>query len=340
MVIICMPPLPKLQNENALYKAYAIDKMSINQIADKSQELFGTKVSNASVYHALKRMGIETRSISESVSRAKSKLDIDKTFMTEQVIEWVDGFLLGDGRISYKLECEDCNQTARNARFSIGVLHKEFAVYAMSMFKDYHPSEPKQCGAISDKRPHLMWGSVTLSHPDILAQAMRWYQGKGKKTRIPKDVRITPTSIRLWYLGDGSFHYDPIRHCSLLRLATCSFFPEDIDYVLMPKLISLGVKCKRLESKNDLQILPESTGTFFNLIGRKSPIQCYDYKFEVPDWLFKIRLADIVKNEQEKWKAVYHIRKGDIQCSSSPGGKMFVFDDDQATKLRMLLDNN
>jgi hypothetical protein len=185
-----------------------------------------------------------------------------------------------------------------------------------------------------------MWGSTTLSHPDILEQAIRWYQGKGKKTRIPKDVRITPTSIMLWYLGDGSFNYDQIRHCSLLRLATCSFFPEDIDYILIPKLMLLGIKCKRLESKNDIQILPESTGTFFTLIGRKSPIQCYDYKFDIPDWLFKTRLIDIVKNEQEKWRAVYHIRKGDIQCTSSPGGKMFLFDNEQSANLRTFLDRS
>ena len=332
-----MPPLPKIQNENDLYKAYVVDKMSINQISANSLALFGTKVSNASVYNALKRMGIETRSISESVSRSKSHLDIDKTFMTEQVVEWTDGFLLGDGRISYKTECTNNINTSKNARFSIGVLHKEFAIYAMSGFKDYRPSEPKQTGVVSKRCPHLMWGSTTLSHPDILKQANRWYRGQGKKTRVPADVRITPASIMLWYLGDGSFYYDSNRHCSSLRLATCSFFPEDIDNILIPKLLSVGLKSQRLDSKNDIQILPESTGVFFNLIGRKSPIQCYDYKFNVPDWLFKTRLIDIVSNDQERWRAIYHIRQGHIQCSSSPGGKMFLFDDEQVISLKKLL---
>jgi len=329
-----MPPLPKIQDEKKLYDAYVVNKMSINEISANSKELFGIKVGNATIFHSLKRMGIETRSKSESVSRAMCQLDIDKAFMTEKIIEWVDGFLLGDGRIGYTLS----KGIVRGARFSIGVLHKEFCEYAMSNFLDYRPSEAKQSGTISKRCPHLMWGSATLSHPDIAKQAERWYRGKGKKTRVPTDVRITPDSVRLWYLGDGSFFYDTIRNCSALRLATCSFFPEDIDYILIPKLVSLGIACKRLESKNDIQILPASAGAFFNFIGKKSPIRCYDYKFDVPDWMFKIRLVDIVKNDQERWRAAYNIRKGCIQCTSSPGGRMFLFEPEQAKKLRDFLD--
>lgn len=326
--------------KDVIRQAYIANKMSINQIALMSVELCGVKLESSKVYAILHQMGVQFRSLSESVSRARSRLDIDKSFMTENVVEWFDGFLLGDGRISYRLTNSDQDKTTRNSRCTIGVLHKEFAIYSMSGFKDYQPSEPKQTGTISAKCPNLMWSSSTLSHPDILQQAIRWYRGKGKKTRVPEDVRITPTSMRLWYLGDGSFYYDCVRHTSALRLATCSFYPEDIDYILIPKLLFQGIKCTRNASKNDIQILPESTRAFFDFIGRKSPVQCYDYKFDIPDWLLKRRLTDIVKNDREKWRAIYHIRKGNIQCSSSPGGKMFVFDDDQATKLRMLLDNN
>jgi hypothetical protein len=308
-----MPPLPKIQNKDQLFQAYVTDKMSINQIVLNSQELLGIKVSNASVYNALNRMGIKTRSISESVSRSKSQLNIDKTFMTDQILEWTDGFLLGDGRISYKLECNDEDKAYKNARFAVGVLYKEFAVYAMSGFKDYHPSEPKQSGTICKRRPHLMWSSSTLSHPDIFQQAKRWYRGQGKKTRVPSDVCLTPTSILLWYLGDGSICCTSKRNFVMLRLATCSFSIQDIEEILIPKLKALGINCVREKSKNDIRICPDSIGRFFNFIGRKSPIQCYDYKFDVPDWLFKTRLIDIMNYPRTKdpWVSCFT----DLTCS-------------------------
>jgi hypothetical protein len=324
-----MPPLPKIQNEKILYDAYVVRKLSTNEISASSEKLFGTLVSNAAVYQSLKRMGIPTRSIADGVQRAKCQLNIDKSFMTEQVIEWVDGFLLGDGRIEYTIS----NGIVKGARFSIGVLYEEFATYAISGFKDYHPSELKQSGKICERRPNLMWSSTTLSHPDIARQAERWYRGQGKKTRIPQDVRITPVSIMLWYLGDGSFHYNPNENNSLLRLATCSFLPEDIESILIPKLKALGIQCERTKCKNDIQILPESTGTFFNFIGRKSPIHCYDYKFDVPDWMFLHKLTDIIPDKKTRWRAMYHIKRGTIAHTTSPGGHYFLLNDEQKAQL-------
>ena len=324
-----MPPPPKIRDEKAMYDAYVVKKMSINEIVAKSQELFGIKISNATVYHSLKRMGIETRSVAEGVSRAMCQLDIDKTFMTEDIVEWIDGFLLGDGSIEYHLN----DGIIRNARLSIGVLYEEFATYAMSKFKDYQPSIPRQSGKICERRPNLMWGSKTLSHPDIAKQVDRWYRGQGKKTRVPQDVRITPTSVMLWYLGDGSFHYNPNDHDSALKLATCCFLPEDIETILIPKFKILGIHCKRTNFKNDIQILPESTGTFFNFIGRKSPIQCYDYRFDIPDWMFLHKLTDVIPDKKTRWRAMYHIKIGTVEHSRSPGGHYVLLNDKQKDQL-------
>jgi hypothetical protein len=325
-----MSILPKIRDEKILYDAYVVKKMSINEISKASLELFGVTVSGGSVYQSLKRMGIETRSIADGVQRAMCQLDVDKSFMDEKTIEWVDGFLLGDGRIS----CNIVNGAIKGARFSIGVLYKEFAVYAMSGFENYRPSEPKQSGETCEKRPHLYWGSTTLSHPDITKQAERWYRGEGKKTRVPADVRITPASVRLWYLGDGSFHYNPELNNSILRLATCSFLPEDIESILIPKLKAVGIAhCIRTKTKNDIQILPDSTGAFFDFIGRKSPIQCYDYRFDVPDWMFLRKLTDIIPDEKTRWRAMYHVKKGTVEHSQSPGGHYFLFNKEQEAKL-------
>jgi hypothetical protein len=311
---------------------YLRDKMSTREIAEKSTECLGVKVSTYQAYAMLKKDGVQLRSISESVSRAMSTLDPDKSFMDEKTLEWVDGFLLGDGSILRS------KRLCSGARFSIGSSENEWATFAMRGFAAYGATQPRENKRLDDpKNPNSTWSSVTWTHPDIVAQARRWYPD-GKK-EVPCDIRITPTSVLLWYLGDGSICSDLESNYSAVQLATCAFDPERIEQVLIPKLYTVGIDGVHEKAKNSIRIRTSSIGVFFDYIGRSSPISCYVHKFNVPKWLFLHRLADITKTPQEHWRAVYHIKKGTVKCSSSPGGKMFLFDDEQAAQLRLLLDD-
>jgi hypothetical protein len=182
--------------------------------------------------------------------------------------------------------------------------------------------------------------SSTLTHPDIFHQAKRWYSGVNQTKAIPSDIRITPTSILLWYLGDGSLTYIKDSNTYVVRFATCSFSVDEIENILMPKLTALGLECSRDISKNDIRICASSIGRFFDFIGHKSPISCYDHKFDIPEWLRLIRLSDIVENDQQKWKAQYYYKTGQIECSKSPGGKMLLFTKSQADALKIKLANS
>jgi len=102
---------------------------------------------------------------------------------------------------------------------------------------------------------------------------------------------------------------------------------------LIPKLTALGLTCTREKSKNDIGILSESVGRFFDIIGSKSPIPCYDHKFNIPEWLSKIHLSQIVKNDREKWRSIYYVREGLVECSKSPGGHFLLFTKKQADAL-------
>ena len=332
-----MPVPPKITGSlcDVLFDAYVNKKMSTHDISKSSTELFGCAVSPASVYTSLIRHKVPIRSVSESVSLASTTLDQNVTHLSESMIEWIDGFLLGDGAIT------SVSKNRGTFRFSMDSVEQEWAKYAISGLTPYCPSEPKQSGTISIKRPRLSWMSKSLTHPDIAAQFARWYPD-GKKS-VPNDIRITPVSIMLWYLGDGSLSHAKGNFESL-RFATCSFSISEINDVLIPKLNKFGINCIGAGGQTELndvrvRVCPESIGRFFDLIGHESPIPCYAYKFDVPGWLYKTRLVDIVKTDQEKWRAIYHIRKGTVKCSSSPGGKMFLFDDEQATNLRLLLDD-
>jgi hypothetical protein len=320
-----MPPPRKKIDEHKLYEQYVIQQKSTTEIAKDSESLLGIKVSSALVYWSLVRYNIPIRNKSQSISMARCTLDRNETYIDEATIEWIDGFLLGDGSIGFR------KNDFMNARFSMGSVERGWTIYAVSGLKKYQLSKPKQSGEVCTRRPNRSWLSYSLTHPDIVQQAKRWYPN-GKKV-VPDDVRITPTSLLLWYLGDGSFCYDPEHNIPHLRLATCAFSPTDIENILIPKLAALGLVCSREKSKNDIGILAESIGRFFEIVGPKSPIPCYSHKFSIPEWLSQIHLCQIVKNDREKWRAIYYIKNGQVECSKSPGGHFLLFTKDQADAL-------
>ena len=330
-----MPVPSKIQDIEKLRECYVDKKMSTTAIAKKSEELLGVKVSPSSVYNSIVKAGIPLRSKSESVSIATSTLDRDNSFENEDMIAWTDGFLLGDGNVNYS---HGGNSLFVGARFNIGSSQSEWSSYSMSGFGAYNPTEPKDFGKRDKKHPNPIYYSRTLTHPDIIDQAKRWYPEGGKK-RIPIDVRITPVSVMLWYLGDGSFTYQKKSNAGVLRLHTCDFTVDDMENILIPKMEAVGLSCWRDPHKGDLHISSNCIRLFFDFIGNESPIECYAHKFEIPEWLGMLRLSDIVKDKQEKWRVTKWIKDGKIECTKSPGGRLFLFSETQAAALRLRLDS-
>lgn len=330
-----MPVKPKIYSDMqiaVLRKSYIDDKMSTTEISNDSEKLFGIKVSATVIYRELMRHHIPVRDKSQSVSMAMSTLNPEISHINEELIGWIDGFLLGDGGI----EIQNRNNYG-GSRFAIGSSSEQWTTYAISKFKAYGECEVKKWGKIDEKHPNYLWYSRTLTHPDIVHQAERWYAGVNQSKIVPPDVRITPTSILLWYLGDGSLTYVEDSNTYIVRFATCAFSVEEVENILMPKLTALGLECSRDKSKNDIRICASSIGRFFDIIGHKSPVSCYDHKFDIPDWLRLIRLSDIVQNDRQKWMAQYYYKTGQLECTKSPGGRMLLFTKEQADKLRLKL---
>ena len=322
------------ENIQKLIKYYAEEKLSTTQISSKSEEIFGFKISPSSIYNTLIKNKIDVRSKSESVGAGKSFLNYSCSYETEEIIEWVDGFNLGDGYMSVNKKKKDM---WTGSRYMMGSVEKEWCEYAMSGLSVYLPSEPKQYGKIREKAPRLTWTSRTSTHPEIFKQAKRWYPEGTKK--VPEDVRITPTSILLWYLGDGCNVRLGISN--RIRFATCSFDPDDIDNILVPKLMKYGLEVWRDKSKkNDIVMSSRSVNRFFEIIGKKSPISCYNYKFEFHQWLVLKRLSDVVPDRKTRWRVQYMFKRGKLDCTLSPGGKMILFTPDQERKLLEVLNGH
>ena len=263
-----------------------IDKqMGLSAIQKWFLEKHNIRVSVGFLSNRLKDANIQRRSCSKARRIVSDSPDWDREFLTEETIEAIDGFLLGDG-YAY------VNHNKLISRISCGVQHKEFCDYCRSFFLSYKASEssysPDKSGRSSGT-----WSFRTRFHPDLYKIASRWYPKDYPIKRVPADARITKLSVMLWYLGDGTV-INKNNTCTI-RLSTDAFPPEDIENILMPKLIQQNIDCCRT-SENRIRVKTRSVPQFFDLIGRQSPIECYSYKFNVPEWRFEsVRMRDAAK---------------------------------------------
>lgn len=214
------------------------------------------------------RWGVKERQV-------RVPMDYTKTWQDEALVEWTDGFLLGDGHLA------ETSAAGIAAYAAITSANRDWTRYAMIGFGSYYPLPPKE-NWVGDgrggKRNHLAWQSSTLSHPDLKVHRDRWYPG-GKK-RIPQDVRLTGTSLRLWYIGDGSLEN------GFVRLAACDFTREELEPVVDRLRAERGLDF-HFGTGIRLYLAAKSIPAFFDFIGRECPVEGYEYKFEAsPDrWL-------------------------------------------------------
>jgi len=193
-----------------------------------------------------------------------------KTSFLGKTTDFIDGFLLGDGHIS-----------AKNCHISWSLKYQEFSDYIKANLKLYNPKDSRRFQKdVRCKQGgyHTTRGN-TKCHPDFALQRQRWY--KDKKI-VPKDVVISPKSLMIWYLGDGTLtDYG-------LVLCTDNFSESDVDF-LIAKLKQIGITSNKRFHAGLPEIAVTSSGrkVFFDYIGWKSPVKCYNYKF--PDDTYQHR---------------------------------------------------
>ena len=242
-------------------------------------------------------------------NRDEKCLDYDKTYITDDIIEFLDGFLLGDGGISF----DKRNKNSLVARFSCGVQYEEFCKYLMKPFISLGSSVTKVMS--NSFKQGFGFGGRTRSHPDIYKQYLRWYPESNSKRikQPPDDIRITPESVMRWFLGDGSCVSRT--NSILVRLSTDGFSPDKVEF-LVTKLLEKGILCHR-SNENRIIINAKGIPSFFNFIGRKSPIKCYDYKFDkIDNWrLESKRMSEVAKELNIDYqKLAYFVKIGKINC--------------------------
>jgi len=286
--------------KSKLYDLYINKKYSISRIAIEYN------ISVGAVYNEMLKQKIESRSSSEAaLIRTGSKLDYNISYLNEKIIEWVDGFLLGDGSI---------NVNKHVGRFTCSTKQLEFCQYLMSGLSIYDPSEPKfykyKYKTLNGNEG--CWQSSSRFHPDIFDQYKRWYPGGIKL--IPTDIRITPVSMMLFYLGDGTLVKSK-NNSIALRLSSDCFKRDNIENTLINKMLQLGIECK-INNEGRINIQSNGIKNWFNFIGCKSPISCFDYKFDLPTWRFtSMRASQVASMLSVNLSRLHYLIKiGKVPC--------------------------
>lgn len=180
--------------------------------------------------------------------------------MSKELIHFLDGVLLGDGCIDALGRC---------GRLVVDVQYREFAEYCMKPFHEYLPvyyRHTRTKGTITGR---------TKSHPDFSKQHHRWYKN-GTKI-VPDDVVLTPITVMAWFLGDGMYRKHRRRN-PIVRFSTQSFSISELNDILIPRLEEHDLNFT-ITQRNELICGTGVVDRFFDFIGKKSPIGCYNYKF-------------------------------------------------------------
>ena len=227
-----------------------------------------------------------------------NKLDYTVSHLNNKMLEILDGHMLGDGNI------EKPSRLA--SRLNIKQKEEQFAKYIANLFSPYQIN----VRSISrwDNRTNKFyhsWAGRSPHHPDFLKQYERWYPD-GKK-RIPRDCRITPISVLLWYLGDGTL--DRLgRGRPRIAIATMCFEDSEIKDILLPQLNAMSPGGFRADYKNNIRASKDATEKFFGYIGYHSPVECYNYKFLSKEDIKNNRLSILRNRRTLDWDIILSMR--------------------------------
>lgn len=145
--------------------------------------------------------------------------------MTKTQRKIIIGTILGDGWIDGKsLRIKQSNR------------YKEYVFWLYSNFKEFSNQQPKQ------RKDNKQWYFQTRFLPEIQEYKVRFYKD-GRKI-IPDDIiklLISPLSLAVWYMDDGSLDYRPKDHYNF-SLVTNAFTLEENRLLIKALKNNFGIE--------------------------------------------------------------------------------------------------
>lgn len=268
-------------------KEFKLSKVKLAQLS---------KISVKTIYHLEKgnRIGkIETfLKINDALQknfdldlakRGGIKIIWDSQDLDKEGLNIIEGSLLGDGCIA-KYETSQQGiylQEAKDKKYLewLGGLLNGSGIKCKIV-----PTKSKSSYSKS-KRP--FYRLYTHSCPAFFDFRKKWYIGntEGKEIkRVPADLKLAPTTLLHWYLGDGNLKHDnrkfPKGGRPTLRICTNDFLREDIKLLLERLRKDLGLNFyaspklnKNIEKSYVFYLYPNDLFKFFKIIGQKPPTE-------------------------------------------------------------------
>lgn len=165
---------------------------------------------------------------SNELAKYKRKLNKKEIFLTDIQREVLAGLMLGDGCIQFSHGDTGNNNPRLTMQRNIN--DKNYMYWLYDFIKNLCNSEPFEY-SVFDKRTNKRYYSINLYSKSISClKSIRyhWYP-KGKKI-IPRDLKLTPLILLIWFLDDGSF----VRRSNTnfnLKLSTHGFNKEDVIFI-------------------------------------------------------------------------------------------------------------
>lgn len=198
--------------------------------------------------------------------------------LTPFVRDVLEGLVASDGHLSMRVE---------QAAFTLVGAEVEWVEHVQNLLEQVgitvHRSVSRQGHACLR----------TWAYQELGQLHRRWYPERKKV--IPLDVRVNPTSLLYWYLGDGTLkerdgHYG-------VELGTYAFLPSDVVRLaraLQAVLPPWTVRVYYVKAGPALSIAHAGVPAFLRFIG-PSPVACYAYKWETPGYRVRKALGDLTR---------------------------------------------
>jgi hypothetical protein len=178
--------------------------------------------------------------------------------MTPRQKQLLEGMLLGDGHLERQ-------SGARSARLKIE--QSAYVDWKFNEWRDWVRTPPvdrvkrNRLGTSSVNR-----GFTTLAHQELEEFRVRFYVDRRKV--VPSDLELTPLSMAVWFMDDGSRKSS---QCRGLYLNTQSFTPGEVELLQVLMRRDVGAETSVRKQADGLQIyVPSSSvGNMTAFIGRE-----------------------------------------------------------------------
>ncbi|MCD6483078.1 MAG: helix-turn-helix domain-containing protein [Candidatus Aenigmarchaeota archaeon] len=191
----------------------------------------------------------------------------------QKIVEIINGALLGDGTIQEK--------DGKYFYFRYVAKDKKLIEWVMKLLKN---NGIKKCYIVHDNKISDTWSvgfyiNTQEYSGKIIELVEQWYikLPNGKRFKVlPKNIELTPLTMLLWYIGDGSLirHKNPNR-VPWIVLATNNFSKEDVNF-LISKLKQLDMNFYAVRMKSGFH-KGYAGYSLFSRAGNATPFNFFKY---------------------------------------------------------------